>query len=220
MNEAERREYEFTLILDGVEELTSEMMDRLFEAGCDDTTFGTRCGVHFATFHREAASPTDAILLAIEAVEGAGIGLRAGRVEPDDLVTAGEIAGRAGLSREAIRLYARGKRGPGRFPAPVAGQRQKSLLYCWSDVAAWLDRDRGGSKRLDTAEANTIAFLNAALDMRRLAPSVPEAKAASRRQRTKPPRHRTSLEVTPRRCGPRARRKNEQMQPYLATIRE
>ena len=164
MKEANRREYQFTLSMDGIEELTFERMDRLFEAGCDDATFGTRCGTHFATFRRRAASAIEAMISAIEDVEGAGVGLRATRVEPDELVTAGEVASRSGLSREAIRLYALGKRGPGGFPRPVAALQQKSPLYRWSDVAAWLDRLPGGTKRLDTAEADSIAFLNAALD--------------------------------------------------------
>jgi hypothetical protein len=163
-------------------------MGRLFEAGCDDATFITRWGAHSATFHREADSPMEAIVSAIEDIEGAGVGLRAARIEPAELVTASEIAERAGLSREAVRLYAHGKRGPGGFPAPIAGPRKKSPLYRWSDVAAWLDRARGGTGLLDTTEADAIAFLNAALDLRRLAPSVPDAEAAVRRLKTKPGR--------------------------------
>jgi len=188
MNEATRREYQFTLTMDGVEEITFEKIDRLFEAGCDDATFGTRCGTHFATFHRDAASAMEAMISAIEDVEGAGIGLRVVRVEPDELVTAGEIAERCGLSREAIRLYVLGKRGPGGFPRPVAGLQQKSPLYRWSDVAAWLDRLPGRSKRLDTSEADSIAFLNAVLDLRRLTPNVQNAEAAIRRLKRKPRR--------------------------------
>ncbi len=183
-----RKTYRFTLTLDGVAELSFAEVDRLYEAGCDDATLGTRCGIHFAMFHREAASPTEAIVSAIEAIEGAHVGLRVVRVEPDELVTAGEIAGRAGVSREAIRLYAQGKRGPGGFPAPVAGLQQKSPLYRWSDVAAWLDRTWNGSKRLDTTEADAIAFLNAALELRRLAPNVPDAETAIRRLKAKPKR--------------------------------
>jgi hypothetical protein len=175
------REYQFTVTLEGIEDLSFDAMDRLFEASCDDATFETRCGVHFARFHRAAASPMEAIVSAIEGIEGAGLGLRAVRVEPDELVTTGEIAVRAGLSREAIRLYAQGKRGPGGFPPPVAGLHQKSPLYRWSDVAAWLERTRGASGRLDASEANSIAFLNAALELRRLAPTVPDAEAAIRR---------------------------------------
>ncbi len=185
MNRPKRKEYQFTLTLDGTLELTIDRMNRLFEAGCDDATFGTRCGVHFAMFHRQAGSAIEAILSAIEDMESAGIGLRAVRVEPDELVTGGEIAARAGLSREAIRLYARGHRGPGGFPLPVAGLHQKSPLYKWSEVAAWLDRFHNGSKQFDTTEADAIAFLNAALDVRRLAPCVPDAEGAIRRFKNK-----------------------------------
>jgi len=198
-NDAKRREYQFTLTLDGVEELTFEVIDRLFEAGCDDATFGTRCGTHFATFHRDAPSAMEAMISAIEDVEGARIGLRVVRVEPDELVTVGEIAERGGLSREAIRLYVLGKRGPGGFPRPVAGLQQKSPLYRWSDVAAWLDRLPGGSKRLDIAESDAIAFLNAALDLRRLAPSVQDAEATIRRLKSKPKRLAGSASGKPRR---------------------
>jgi hypothetical protein len=188
MSRTETKEYQFTLTLDGAPEMTADRMDRLFDAGCDDATFGTRCGVHFAMFHRQAASPTEAIVSAIEDIERAGIGLRAIRVEPDELVTAGEIAARAGLSREAVRLYARGQRGPGGFPHPVAALHQKSPLYKWSDVAAWFDRFRTGAKHFDTTEADAIAFLNAALDIRRLAPAVPDAQRAIRRLKSKPKR--------------------------------
>jgi hypothetical protein len=105
-----------------------------------------------------------------------------------------EIAERAGLSREAIRLYAQGKRGPGGFPAPIASLHQKSPLYRWSGVAAWLARVRSGSKPFDTTEADAIAFLNAALDLRRLAPTVPDATAAVRRLQRKPnPRPKSSV---------------------------
>ena len=144
--------------------------------------------MHFAMFHRDAGSPTEAILSAIEDIERAGIGFRVIRVEPDELVTAGEIAACAGMSREAIWLYARGERGPGGFPHPVAGLHQKSPLYKWSAVAAWFDRVHNGSKQFDTTEADAIAFLNAALDVRRLASGVPDAEGAIRRLKSKPKR--------------------------------
>jgi hypothetical protein len=73
-------------------------------------------------------------------------------------------------------------------PGPCGGLEQKSPLYRWSDVAAWLDRVRGRSKRLDTTEADAIAFLNAALELRRPAPNVPEVETAVKRLRVKPNR--------------------------------
>jgi hypothetical protein len=44
--------YEFTLILKGPLELTEDIADELFEAGCDDGTPGTCEGVFSIDFHR------------------------------------------------------------------------------------------------------------------------------------------------------------------------
>ena len=64
--------YEFTLILKGVWELTEEMADKLFEAGCDDGTPGTCNGVFSIDFHREANSLESALQSAIAHVKAAG----------------------------------------------------------------------------------------------------------------------------------------------------
>ena len=45
-------EHEFTLILDGISELTPEIFDALFEAGCDDATMSSRDGVVSLDFGR------------------------------------------------------------------------------------------------------------------------------------------------------------------------
>lgn len=64
--------YEFTLILKGPLELTEDIADELFEAGCDDGTPGTREGVFSIDFHREAGSLEEAIRSAIRDVKTAG----------------------------------------------------------------------------------------------------------------------------------------------------
>jgi len=64
--------YEFTLILKGSLELTEEIADELFAAGCDDGTPGTCNGIFSIDFHREARSLEEAIRLAIENVKFAG----------------------------------------------------------------------------------------------------------------------------------------------------
>jgi hypothetical protein len=64
--------YEFTLILSGPLELTEEIADELFEAGCDDGTPGTRDGVFSIDFHRDASSLEEAIWSAIVNVKLAG----------------------------------------------------------------------------------------------------------------------------------------------------
>jgi hypothetical protein len=64
--------YEFTLVLKGSIELTEEVADQLFEAGCDDGTPGTCQGAFSISFHREARTLEDAIRSAIAQVQTAG----------------------------------------------------------------------------------------------------------------------------------------------------
>src|SRR5437762_1349528 len=100
--EPKKRVWTFTIILDGVPELTDEVADALYEAGCDDALVGSRDGVVFLDFDREANSFQDAVVSAMTAVESAGIGARVIRIEPDELVTMAEIARRTRRSRESI----------------------------------------------------------------------------------------------------------------------
>lgn len=83
--------YEFSLILPGLLELTEDLADRLFEAGCDDATPGTCNGVFSIDFHREADSLEAAIRSAIANVESAGY--RVARVEME----AEAVIGQAGV---------------------------------------------------------------------------------------------------------------------------
>ena len=101
-------EYEFTLVIHGPVE-DEEVIEALFERGCDDATFGTVDGVGYAEFHRAAPTLGDAVFSAIKDVESVS-GLTALRVEPDDLVTASEIAERLGRTRESVRLLVAGER--------------------------------------------------------------------------------------------------------------
>jgi len=66
------KKYEFSLILKGSPELTEEIADQLFKAGCDDGTPGTCKGVFSIDFHREADSLEAAINSAIKNVKTAG----------------------------------------------------------------------------------------------------------------------------------------------------
>ncbi len=64
--------YQFTLILKGSLELTEDVADALFGAGCDDGTPGTCNGVFSIDFHREADSLEEAFRSAIANVRSAG----------------------------------------------------------------------------------------------------------------------------------------------------
>ncbi|CAN5605728.1 hypothetical protein BH23PLA1_BH23PLA1_42340 [soil metagenome] len=73
--------YEFSLIFSGPSELTEEMENSIYEAGCSDTLLGIQNGEIFLDFHREAPSFQVALISAIMDVERAGIGLELIRVE-------------------------------------------------------------------------------------------------------------------------------------------
>jgi hypothetical protein len=80
MSQVATRVFDFTLTFTGPDEFTVELADRLYEAGCDDATLGTSNGVHFGTFHREAASYDEAVASARADVARAGVGLAVTRV--------------------------------------------------------------------------------------------------------------------------------------------
>ncbi len=70
-------------ILKGQLELTEEIADRLFEAGCDDGTPGTCNGVFSIDFHREANSLEEAIRSAIANVKSAGYRIERVEIEAE-----------------------------------------------------------------------------------------------------------------------------------------
>jgi len=75
--------YEFTLILKGARELTEEIADQLYEAGCDDGTPGTCNGVFSIDFHREGDSLESAIRSAMANVKSAGQEVERVEIEAD-----------------------------------------------------------------------------------------------------------------------------------------
>jgi hypothetical protein len=74
-------EHEFTLIIDGIPELNSEVMDALFEAGCDDATVMMHGGQISMGFDRSAPTMKEAMVSAVMDVRRANIGARVVRIE-------------------------------------------------------------------------------------------------------------------------------------------
>jgi hypothetical protein len=64
-----KRTFEFTFVLGGIDELTEEMADAFYEAGCDDSTLAVIHGVPEIHFSREADSFPEALYTAIRDVE-------------------------------------------------------------------------------------------------------------------------------------------------------
>jgi len=57
--------HSFTLIVEGPDLQSDELVDDVFEAGCDDALISRASGIQFADFDREADSLHDAVLSAI-----------------------------------------------------------------------------------------------------------------------------------------------------------
>ena len=57
--------HRITLIVDGPDLQDDTIIDRLFEAGCDDAAIGRRDGIQYVDFGREAASLDEAVLSAV-----------------------------------------------------------------------------------------------------------------------------------------------------------
>ncbi len=133
------KSHSFTIIASGLDPNASNFEDRFFEAGCDDATISYQKGAIILEFDREAKNLTHALASAMRDVEAAGA--RVEHVEPDHYVNLTDIAVRAGVSRAAASMYAKGMRGEA-FPAPVARVTTDGALWDWVEVARWLYRHR------------------------------------------------------------------------------
>jgi hypothetical protein len=157
------REYDFALILSGVPELTTEVENALYSAGCDDATVSVQYGCIYLEFSRRAPSLKDAILSAIRNVRHARIGAVVWRVDRCDLITPSEIARRIGRTRQLVHQYITGARGPGRFPAPECNLTDGQPLWAWCAVSYWLfQNDMIRPEELRDAEV--VAAINNALE--------------------------------------------------------
>jgi hypothetical protein len=129
--------YEFTLRLD--QELDEAQADALYGVFHDGSVMTGSQSTEIE-FTREADGWAEAIVSAIQDVESVP-GLRVTGVGQEDLVSMLDIAHRAQRSREAVRLWAAGKRGPGGFPAPTWRSPSGERFWSWPDVAWWVSEN-------------------------------------------------------------------------------
>ena len=86
--------YRFTVVLAGLGEISDDLAEALFEAGCDDGSPWSSQGVAAVGFDREADSFEQAVRSAIADVQKAGCHVAWVKIEPEDLVasdSAGDI---------------------------------------------------------------------------------------------------------------------------------
>jgi hypothetical protein len=162
----------FKIVLD--RQPSGAELDRLYEVGCDDATFGLDRNLPIAEFDREASALAGAIASAVRAIES--VGLKPLRVVDEDTLTLADIAERTGLSREAVRRYSTGERGPGGFPPPINPGRDGTVFYRWTEVAPWLHE----KLKLEVEQGDpALAMANLVLQARQFRDRVPQASALS-----------------------------------------
>jgi hypothetical protein len=77
--------YQFTLILAGIDQVTDEAANDLYQAGCEDGTFCARDGIAYIHFDRAAPALEEAIRTAIDDVRHAGFDVT--HVETEEYAT-------------------------------------------------------------------------------------------------------------------------------------
>ena len=87
--------HHITLIVDGPDLQDDTIIDRLFEAGCDDAAIGRSDEIQYIDFDREATSLGEAILSAVRDVEHVD-GVSVVRVADAGLVSMTKIATASG----------------------------------------------------------------------------------------------------------------------------
>lgn len=136
---SEQKVFQFTLVLDGVDDKTNDLEDILFQSACDDALINFRNGTVYLDFDREATNLDSAVISAIKQIEKSELGATVISVAPDNLVSESEIARRLEMKRQTISLWVKGKRRAlDPFPNPVMGLDSKSPLWRWYAVVTWL----------------------------------------------------------------------------------
>ena len=81
-SETSQMVYSFTLVYAGVEDLTREVCDAIYEVGCDDALLGISNGLMTLDFDRLSSSFQEALMSAMRDVDRAKLPVRLVRVEP------------------------------------------------------------------------------------------------------------------------------------------
>jgi hypothetical protein len=151
--------------------------DRLYEGLGEEVAVEEGPKGSFVAFERQADSFLEAVLDAVDEV--VALGFEPLAVE-DELVSMADIAERCRRTRQSVSMLVSGRRGPGGFPRPVAGN-VRSPLWHWADVAAWFEAKEGGEEQFDD-RLRTLASINGELANRALARDRPQELERIRRR--------------------------------------
>ncbi len=160
--------FQFTLILNNVDEFTEGLEDSLYETGCDDALINFRNGTVYLDFDRTAASLKEAVISAVKQVESSSVRAVVGGVAPDNFVTESEVAQRLSMKRQTISLWIKGQRRASStpFPSPKLKLSNKSPLWKWNEITEWLYANKIIKQKAIVDTAAFIEDVNAALEER------------------------------------------------------
>jgi len=130
-------EYEFELLFKiSMDEDVADLIDRLYEAGCDDALVGSgRKGVIGLSFTRQAASASEAFKTAIRDVKNAIPHAQLMEAKPD-FAGVSDIAETIGCSRQnVLKIFASSE-------APMPVHSGKTSLWHLSEALQWLNEGK------------------------------------------------------------------------------
>ncbi|HBP6788136.1 TPA: DNA-binding protein [Pseudomonas aeruginosa] len=166
-------EYTFTLKYQLADEDRDPdaLVERLGEAGCDDTLVGIgQPGRLALEFTREATDADAAVRSALADVRSAIPSAKLIEVAPD-LVGLTDVADIVGVSRQNMRKLMLAH--PGSFPAPV--HEGSASIWHLADVLTWLQAKGGYSLAKDVLDVSQVALqVNVAKEGQRLPRSASE----------------------------------------------
>lgn len=157
--------HQFILVLKNTHLSMSHIEDNLYKSGCDDALIHFNKDTIYLDFDREACSLEEAVISAINTIQSSSLGLEVISVSPENLVTESEIAKRLNLTRQTVSLWIKKERRQ-HFPNPVMRLREKSSLWNWSEVTAWLYKNNIINDKDLVNNAFFLANINAALEER------------------------------------------------------
>ncbi|MEG9224836.1 helix-turn-helix transcriptional regulator [Aeromicrobium sp. Sec7.5] len=130
---------EIALVIEGVNLLSDEFDEQVLPK-FPDVQWESRAGATLAILHVDS-SPVEAACTFSRILEHSGLG--AVTAVFDDFVNTTEIAQRVDVSRELVRNWVLGSRGPGGFPPPhhehgIGGSKGPMKVWNWAAVNSWL----------------------------------------------------------------------------------
>lgn len=146
-------------------ELTDDALDRIFDA-LPDAVPAAVGGLVTVTAPMEGRDAETAAFALVEALAQALPDAVAARLD-QDLVSIPDIAERTDRSRESIRLLVEGRRGPGKFPAPVGTVGDGIRVWPWASVLEWFAAALGEDLGERGVPPETAAVVDSCLAARR-----------------------------------------------------